>query len=433
MTSEGLKTPMGPEKAYDPSEDLLEWLSRESKRFGSIFRATAYGGEIYVVSDPEYVDHVLRVNWQNYRKGQAIKRIGFLLGNGLMVSEGNFWKSQRQMIQPVFHEEIVRTLISVITSANESLLGEWSAAAQENRDVNITVDISRMVLGVTLRLIFGSDYERAATHFNVLSDESARHMQFAQTFRPLGKIIAGIAAERREEKRNAADILGMLMEARDRKNGQPMPENQLVSEVMTLIVAGHETTASTLNLAWYLIANHPDAEKKLWREADTLPAGHMPAMTDLPQFPYARQVIEETMRLYPAGWLLTRRALKDDRLGDYVVPAGTEVYIAPYLIHRNPAIWEEPDRFDPERFSSGKAATRHPMAMIPFSAGPRKCVGESLAWLEMHIHLMMAARHLRLRPTAGQQLELEAGVNLRSKHNLLMKPEIRTAVNSRRG
>jgi cytochrome P450 len=425
MISVREKLPVQSDEAYNSSTDLLEWMSRQFNRFGSIFRASAYGGEIYVVSDPIHVDHVLRENWQNYRKGQAIKRVGFLLGNGLMVSEGNFWKSQRQMIQPGFHDDAVGALMPVITSANQALIDEWTAAAGKNCAINITSDISRTVLGITMRVIFGKDTEQMMPHFNVLSEESARNLQFAQTFRPLGKRVAELVIERRERNKADADFLGLLMHARDRKNGQPMSDNQVVTEVMTLVVAGHETTASTLNWTWYLLSNHPDVEEKLWRELDALPPGRTPTMADLPQFPFTRQVVEETMRLYPAGWLMTRRALKDDWLGEYFVPAGTEVYIAPYLIQRNPEIWSEPDRFDPDRFGAANSAGRHPMAMIPFSAGPRKCIGESLARLEMQIHLMMVARRLRLKGTAGQQVELEAGVNLRNKHDFLMEPAIR--------
>jgi cytochrome P450 len=315
--------------------------------------------------------------------------------------------------------------MSVITAANQTLLTEWSTAAGSKHSVNITSDISRMVLGITLHAIFGEDCEQMESHFNVLSVESARNLQFAQAFRPLGKVVAALVAERRKRNRSASDLLGMLMNARDRKSGEPMPESQLVAEVMTMIVAGHETTASTLSWAWYLLSIHPEVEQKLWHELDALPAGWTPALNDLPRFPFARQVVEETMRLYPAGWLMTRRALKDDWLGEYFVPAGAEVYIAPYLIQRNPAIWDEPDRFDPDRFCPAQAAQRHPMAMIPFSAGPRKCIGESLARLEMHTHLMMMAKQLRLKRTAGQQVELEAGVNLRNKYDFLMEPAFR--------
>ena len=218
-------------------------------------------------------------------------------------------------------------------------------------------------------------------------------------------------------------MLGMLMEARDRKS-QVMPDSQLVSEIMTLIVAGHETTASTLNWTWYLLSKSAEVEEKLSSELNAVPGSVSPEVGDLAKFVYTRQVIEETLRLYPAGWLMTRAALENDQLGDYLVPAGTEIYISPYLIQRHPAFWEAPDRFNPDRFGPDESRTRHPMTMLPFSAGPRKCIGESLARIEMQIHLMTIAKHLRLRSVSEQSIELEAGVNLRNKHDFIMTPEI---------
>ncbi len=423
MTLEQGRIPPGPAEKYDPSEDLLRWMKDQFDRFGSIYRASVYGTDVYVVSDPEHVDHVLRINWRNYKKGQAIKRIGFLLGNGLMVSEGEFWKSQRRMIQPAFHDRAIGALIDVISAANMALLEKWKDAAREKDSVNITRDISHMVLKVVLVSIFGDDYEQVAPHFNILSDESARNLRFAQRFTPLGKVVSGVAGQRRKQNRTAADMLGMLMAARD-LNGQPMPDSQLARETMTLIVAGHETTASTLNWTWYLVSRSAEVEEKLSSELNAVPGSGAPEIGDLAKFVYTRQVIEETLRLYPAGWLMTRTALKNDQLGDYSVPAGTEIYISPYLIQRHPAFWEAPDRFNPDRFGPDESGARHPMTMIPFSAGPRKCIGESFARIEMQIHLMTIAKHLRLRGVGEQSIQLEAGVNLRNKHDFIMTPEI---------
>src|SRR5579871_6547498 len=171
MTST-LRIPPGPTEKYNSSDDLLEWMKIQFDEFGSIYRASVYGADVYVVSDPEHADHVLRANWQNYRKGLAINRIGLLLGNGLMVSEGEFWKSQRQMIQPAFHDKAVAGLIDVITTANAELLEKWTRAAEEKESINITTDISHMILKIVLISIFGTDYEQVAPHFNILSDES---------------------------------------------------------------------------------------------------------------------------------------------------------------------------------------------------------------------------------------------------------------------
>jgi cytochrome P450 len=423
MTSELKLIPSGPTEEYKTSQDLLGWMTEQFQRFGDIYRTSIYGTNVYVVNNPDYVDHVLRVNWQNYRKGQAIKRIGLLLGNGLMVSEGELWKRQRQMIQPAFHNETLDKLMKVITWANTALLEKWRLAARENQSVNITHDISKMVLNIILGSIFGDDYERVHPHFEILSDESARNLEFATAFRPLAKLVIEIATERRNNNNVAADMLGMLMGARDRKTGSLMSDNQLANEIMTLVVAGHETTASTLAWVWYLLSMNPDVEQKLSRELASFPGCDSPALSDLPRFTYTRQVIEETLRLYPPGWLITRKALKEDQLGNYLVPAGTEVHISPYLIQRHPAFWDAPDEFNPDRFEPGKSGERHPMSMLPFLAGPRKCIGESHARTEMQIHLMTVAKELRLKRTDQNPVRLDLGVNLRSKDDFIMTPE----------
>jgi enediyne biosynthesis protein E7 len=214
------------------------------------------------------------------------------------------------------------------------------------------------------------------------------------------------------------------MEARDEK-GRAMPDPQLINEIKTLIVAGHETTASTLNWIWYLLSQNPQVEEQLWQELDNLLGTEPPSLDELRRFQYTAEVIEETLRLYPAGWLLTRRALKDDQLGNYFVPAGTEIYISPYFIQRNPELWEDPDAFDPSRFRGGRSAHQHRLATLPFSDGPRNCIGEFLARTEMQIHLLTIARRLRLRAVEATVPELDAGVNLRSKYDIIMMPECR--------
>lgn len=422
MSTESMHIPHGPDEKYDTSVDLLTWLETNFARFGDLYRASIYGTNAYVVSDPDLADYVLRVNWQNYKKGQAIKRIGFLLGNGLMVSEAELWKRQRRMIQPAFHERALTTLTAVILAENLALLNQWEQAASRKQSVNITSSISSSILKITLVSIFGEDYEQVAAKFNIVSDEHARTMHFAESFRPLRKTVLEIALQRRARNVSGGDFFGMLMEARDEKTGQPMSDAQLVSEIVTLVVAGHETTASTLNWAWYLLSQHPEVEEKLALELAALPANTLPTLNQLPQFPYTHHVIEETLRLYPAGWLMTRRAIKDDRLGKYFVPAGTEIYIAPYLIQRNPAFWRQPSRFNPDRFAIDQSKERHPHAMIPFSAGPRKCIGEMLARIEMQFHLMIIARRLHLTYESETAPEMDAGVNLRSKHDFFMTP-----------
>jgi cytochrome P450 len=205
-----------------------------------------------------------------------------------------------------------------------------------------------------------------------------------------------------------------------------MPDSQVIVETLTLIVAGHETSASTLNLTWHLLSQNGEAERKLATELGGVEELSYD-MNDLLKFDYTRQVLEEAMRLYPAGWLLTRRAIADDWIDGHHLRAGTEVYISPYLIHRNPDIWQEPDTFDPDRFAADRSRDRHPFSILPFSAGPRKCIGEMFARVEMQIHLMMTAKKLYLRHLGCEPIEMEAGVNLRSKKDFIMQPVLKSA------
>ena len=399
-------------------------MGEQFQRFGDIYRAVIYGANVYVTRDPQHAEHVLRENWQYYTKGLFSKRVAILLGNGLMSSEGTLWKKQRRMIQPAFHRNVVAGLAKVIASSNRSLLTKWKEAALQHIRLNVTHDVSSMVLEVTLRSIFGNDYLQVAEHFKVLSEESTRDLKFAQAFRSLEKIVFLLAAERRKKMREPNDLLSKLMAARD-LSGQAMRDRQLVNEIKTLIVAGHETTASTLNWVWYLLSRNPGAEHRLWKEVDKRTPGDHTNLDGLDEYPFASEVIEETMRMFPPGWLVTRKALRDDQLGEFFVPAGTEIYIPLYFIQRNPKLWEDPDRFDPDRFTPERSKNRHPFAMLPFSAGPRRCIGESLARVEMLIHVATIAKNLRLK-FVGSAPELDPAVNLRSKQDFLMEPELRS-------
>lgn len=416
--------PHGPPESYSRTEDLLDWMGRQFATFGDIYKASVYGTSVYAIRDVQFAYHVLVENWQNYVKGQFIERVALLLGNGLMVTEGEVWKRQRRMIQPAFNHNSVGALVSLIASVNLKLLEKWKLAAQKNECVNVTHDVSGMALEVVLRFILGKDYDRTHSHFEILSQEQVRDMAFARSFRDLGRVLLQVINQRRKNPAAFTDALGFLMEARDPQNGQLMPDRQIVDEILTLIVAGHETTASTLNWIWYLISQHPEVEKRLSEE---LAVAHFSALDDLSNFSYTQQIVDEGMRLYPAGWLVTRKALADDRLGDYFVPAGTEIYIAPYFIQRHPNLWEDPETFNPNRFRPDNSKQRHRLATIPFSSGPRNCIGALFARVEMQIHLMVIAKHLRLRYTITRPIELDAGVNLRSRFDFLMFPEAKAA------
>ena len=255
--------------------------------------------------------------------------------------------------------------------------------------------------------------------------EPARDLRFAFKFRSLAKLVGEVARQRRETGAEHFDFLAMLMASRDKETGAAMSDRELIDEAMTLIVAGHETTASALNWTWYLLSQDPAAERKLHAEVDTAPAWQAGSLANMESLQYTHQVIEEALRLYPPGWLLSRRTLAADVLGGYEIPAKTDVLFSPYILHRHPRYWLEPEKFRPERFDTAHESERPRFAYMPFAAGPRHCIGETFALYEMLMHVYKVARRYRLRYTPDGPLELEAQVNLRTRKPLFMFLESR--------
>ena len=302
--------PHGPAEPYNPDHDLLDWLHTNFETYGPMFWASLFGARVLVVSDPQHCEYILRKNWRNYnRDGQIVKRMSMLLGRGLVGSNGSFWASQRRMVQPLFSKSSVGSLFQVITEANQDLLQSWRRAAQHGETVNVTRDVSEMVLEITLKAIFGLDYSEIAGHFNILADNFARDLAFLQKFNRLRQIILQVAERRRRSGVAHSDFLGGLLLARDREHGKPMSDPQLASEVVTLIVGGHETTASLLNWMWYLLASHSEVQERLSEEFERLPWAELVGVENLQKYTYTQQVIGEALRLYPTVWLMNRKAI----------------------------------------------------------------------------------------------------------------------------
>lgn len=413
-------------------DDAIHRMTELFALHGDLYRfySPARRAEMWVINHPDDVKRVLVSNHRNYTKGSGLDRVKILLGNGIMTSEGDLWKRQRYMMQPAFHRRVVTEFSKLIAEANEQFIAKWEAQAARGELVNVTDDMSELTLEIVLLSIFGTDLERldsdmGGNPFDIVTKEPARDLRFAYKFRQLTKLVGALAARRRAEGSEHFDFLAMLMEARDKETGAPMSERELIDEVMTLIVAGHETTASGLNWTWYLLSQYPQAEALLHAEIDAAAETSEPSLRDMEKLVYTRQVVDEALRLYPPGWLLSRRTIAPDTLYGYDVPAGTDVLLCPYLLHRHPRYWREPDAFRPERFDQAHETERPRFAYMPFAAGPRHCIGESLALYEMYMHLYKVARHYRLTYVPDRPLELEAQINLRTKYPLLMKLERR--------
>ena len=413
-------------------DDTIHILADLFARYGDIYRFYSPGrrAPMWVINHPDDVKRVLVSNHKNYTKGSGMDRVKILLGHGIMTSEGDLWKRQRYMMQPAFHRRVITEFSKLIDACNERFIAKWEAQAARGELVNVTDDMSELTLEIVLLSIFGTDLERlekdfGSNPFDIVTKETARDLKFAYKFRQLAKLVGALAQRRRDEKSEHFDFLQMMMDARDKETGAPMSDRELVDEAMTLIVAGHETTASGLNWVWYLLSQNPEAEALLHAEIDASEEKREPALADMEQLSYTKNVVDEALRLYPPGWLLARRTIEPDVLSGFACPAGTDVLFSPYLLHRHPRYWKEPHAFRPERFDAEHEAERPRFAYMPFAAGPRHCIGETLALYEMYMHLYKVARRYRLTYVPDRPLELEAQINLRTRHPLMMKLERR--------
>ena len=289
MTAAASANPQPPEaeQQFDigSTDDSLERMIELFARHGDTYRVfvPARGSYTYVIHHPDDVKRVLVSNHRNYTKGVGLDRVKILLGKGIMTSEGELWKRQRYMMQPYFHRRVITGFAEVIARANERFLERWDALAARGEPVNLTDEMSELTLAIVLRSIFGTDLDRLSAElggnpFEVVTKEQSRDLQFAYKFRQLTKLVAKLIARRRAEPEEHFDYVAMLMSARDKETGEPMGERELIDEVMTLIVAGHETTASGLNWTWYLLSQHPEAEARLHAELDAAPPMAAPGL-----------------------------------------------------------------------------------------------------------------------------------------------------------
>ena len=434
MTStkpKSLTLPAGPETPFDlnMTEESFPKVADYIAEYGNfcLIKPVLRGNNTILINDPDAVKAILVKNHENYKKGPGFERVKMLLGNGIIVSDGAFWRRQRRMIQPAFSRQCIDGLAKKMQKANKKWLARWQEKADKNELLDVSSDTSELSLEVILRCLFSEDMDKLIKQegqnpFEILTYELARDIQFVLKFRALKSLVQQLMDERRQSEKRYHDFLEAFMEAIDKESGEGMTDKEIIDEVMTLIIAGHETGATTLNWAWYLLSQNPAEEKKLQDEVDNGVAGDIPTFDEVGKMPFSRQVIEEALRLYPPVWLYSRTAIEDDNVCGYDIPAGTNIFFAPYYLHRHPDFWNEPEAFKPERFAPEEVKKRHKFAFIPFSAGPRRCIGDYFSIVEMQIHLGTMAKKFKLEYVPSEKgVELDPQVNLRSKNSIMMK------------
>ncbi len=424
------RQPPGPKDpvalGIDPETlETLRWLQREYGDMVSVYRPN--GRLAYFVNDAAEVHRILARRHAKYRKGPGFERVKMLLGNGLIVSDGDVWRRSRRMIQPAFGRQNIHRLTDVMVQCSQRREQHWAALAKRDEACNITSETSDFALELILVSIFSSDYhERIVTQgenpFTFLSRDSTRDLSVVMKVRRLRELLTSIIEDRKSGKRiEQFDFLSMYLQAED-KDGNGFSDDELLDELMTLIVAGFETSANTLNWVWYLLAKYPEVEAKIIAEAEL----HLPDIgavnsDALMAMEYTQQVLEEALRLYPPVWLFTRRSHEEDELEDYDVPPGTDIYLSPFVLQRTAHYWPNPNEFDPDRFlaSDGNKKDR---PFFPFSLGPRRCVGEYFSFMEMKVHLGLLLPRFRMQLVDESEPSLELGINLRSANDIVMKP-----------
>jgi cytochrome P450 len=425
---------------------LTEYL-RLREQFGDLVRLATLPHPVYLVSHPEAVQYVLRDNARNYRKGLLFKPIAALQGQGLLTSEGDLWARQRRLVQPAFHRQQLATFAEVMLDEARAVVQAWRHPAQTGTLVNVDDQMNRLTFNVVGRVLLGADPGALDAYSGTLQAialpllqfiqaratrpwapplwvPTPRHWRFRRAVAVYDTLVQQIIAARRQARQRlegqATDVLALLLAACDDTSGAGMSDRQLRDEIITFIGAGAETSAHALSWTWYLLAHHPAIARRVHVELDTVLGGRPPTPQDLPHLPYSRMVLAEALRLYPPSVVLPRQANARDAISGYAIPKDAIVVISQYVIHRHPAFWSEPEQFQPERFTPAQATTRHRCAYIPFGEGPRRCIGEPFALMEMHLVLATIAQAYTLQVVPEHPVVPEVAVTLRPRDGLWM-------------
>jgi cytochrome P450 len=424
--------------------DRLNFLHHVAHTYGDFVPIRLLRRTAILLNRPDYIEEVLVTQKRHFIKARGTRSLRALLGNGLLVSEGDFWRRQRRLVQPAFHRDRVAAYSQMMVEYTGRMLARWQPGQ--------TLDLHHEMMGVTLAIVakalfdaevsdaasdVGRSLEATLAHFNWRASNGfiiplwlpvRANREFAQAKADLDKIVYGLITRRRASGEDPGDLLSMLLAARDddasgTSAGVPggMTDLQVRDEVMTLLLAGHETTANALTWAFLLLSQNPDVDAHLSGELATVLNGRSPALADLPHLPYTENVIKEALRLYPPAWIMGYEAVDDVTIGGYPVCKGTTMFMSQWVTHRDPRWFPEPDAFRPERWAEPGMKKLPTYAYYPFGGGERLCIGKSFALMEASLLLATIVEQYRLALAPGQVIAMEPSVTLRPKHGLKME------------
>lgn len=420
-------------------KDPFAFFATAREQYGDIYQLNLGLAKVVVLNNPRHAQHVLRDHAQNYRKGGPMwDAVRGLLGNGLVVSEGEFWLRQRRMMQPHFHRQRLAGLTELMIKAIDESLATWEPAADSGDPMNLLTGLNQLTMRVIVQTMFGSaltreEMEQAAEAITyaldflmtaIITDALPGWLpvpgkkRYEQAIAKFDEIVYRIIAQSRAGDIEENHLLAMLMDTVDEETGEAMSDKQLRDEVATIFLAGYETTSLALTWAYDYLTQHPAVVQKLQTEVDGVLQGRRPTFADLPKLPYTKMVLQETMRLKPPSYWLPRETVADDVVDGYTIPAGTTVASLTYMYQRHPEYWPNADQFDPERFSPEQSAGRHGFAYVPFGAGQRMCIGRDFSFMEGQLALAMMVQRFDIKRAKMEETKTQLSSTLRPKNGL---------------
>ncbi len=427
-------------------QDIVQALMDGWRQYGDVVHFRLANQHIYLVAHPDDVKYVLQENYKNYTKVPSVdNKFKDISGEGLLNSSGDFWLRQRRIAQPVFHRQRIAAFATHMTDSTAAMLERWRVVAERGETIDMRIEMQRLSLDILARALFMTDLKEEADIIG-----NAVTIEFEHTFHrlqsvidipldvplpgnrrfkreraKLDAIVYRLIAERRRSEALGTDLVSQLMQARDEETGEGMSDQQLRDEVMTMVFAGHETVSTALTWVWAFLSRDGEVERRLRAELNEVLDGRVPTLDDIPKLTYTTMVIQESLRHYPPIWLMSRTPRVDDEIGGYRIPASsnTLVFICPYVTHRHPDFWDNPEGFDPQRFTHERVAGRHRFAYFPFGGGPRLCIGEPFGMLEMQLVIGMVAQAFRPSLVPGHRVQAQPAISLRAKYGLLMNLE----------